>query len=93
MVAHRVEVSGEAPHTVPNVAFRVMGQGLVKSVEARTGEWVVWTEHVRKRTHTHTPSHTETRTVIVFELKQSHFEMDYPVASKTCPLVDTFLSK
>ncbi|XP_055742146.1 aquaporin-3-like isoform X1 [Salvelinus fontinalis] len=62
MVAHRVEVSGEDSHTVPNVEailedFRVMG--LVKSVEARTGEWVVWTEHVRKPTR----SHTETRTM------------------------------
>uniref|UniRef100_A0A673Z3N4 Nucleolar protein 6 n=1 Tax=Salmo trutta TaxID=8032 RepID=A0A673Z3N4_SALTR len=59
MLAHRVEVSGEESHTVPNVEailedFRVMGQGLVKSVVARTGEWVVWTVHVRKHTHART---------------------------------------
>ncbi|XP_042176280.1 nucleolar protein 6-like [Oncorhynchus tshawytscha] len=46
MVARRVEVSGEEAHTVPNVEailedFRVMGQGLVKSVEPRTDRWVV----------------------------------------------------
>ncbi|CDQ73060.1 unnamed protein product [Oncorhynchus mykiss] len=46
MVARRVEVSGEEAHTVPNVEailedFRVMGQGLVKSVEPRTEKWVV----------------------------------------------------
>uniref|UniRef100_A0A674DQ49 Nucleolar protein 6 n=1 Tax=Salmo trutta TaxID=8032 RepID=A0A674DQ49_SALTR len=46
MVARRVEVSGEEAHTVPNVEavledFRVMGQGLVKSVEPRMERWVV----------------------------------------------------
>lgn len=60
MVAHRVELSGEESHTAPNVEailedFRVMG--LVKSVVARTGEWVVWTGHVCKRTHACTQKH------------------------------------
>ncbi|KAK6306718.1 hypothetical protein J4Q44_G00236430 [Coregonus suidteri] len=46
MVARHVEVSGEEAHTVPNVEailedFRVMGQGLVKSVEPWTEKWVV----------------------------------------------------
>lgn len=46
MVARCVEVSGEEAHTVPNIEailedFRVMGKGLVKSVEARTERWVV----------------------------------------------------
>ncbi|XP_010903751.2 nucleolar protein 6 [Esox lucius] len=46
MVARRVEVTGEEAHTVPNVEailedFRIMGQGLVKSVDLRTERWVV----------------------------------------------------
>ncbi|KAM4616374.1 nucleolar protein 6 [Polymixia lowei] len=44
--ARHVEVTGEEAHTVPNVEailedFRVMGRGLVKSVEARTERWTV----------------------------------------------------
>ncbi|KAJ8285473.1 hypothetical protein GJAV_G00027190 [Gymnothorax javanicus] len=46
MSARRVEVTGEEAHTVPNVEaimedFRILGQGLVKDVEARTERWVV----------------------------------------------------
>uniref|UniRef100_A0A3Q1HD25 Nucleolar protein 6 n=1 Tax=Anabas testudineus TaxID=64144 RepID=A0A3Q1HD25_ANATE len=42
--ARRVEVRGEEVNTVPNVEailedFQVMGQGLVKSIEARTEKW------------------------------------------------------
>uniref|UniRef100_A0A665SXI0 Nucleolar protein 6 n=1 Tax=Echeneis naucrates TaxID=173247 RepID=A0A665SXI0_ECHNA len=42
--ARSVEVTGEEANTVPNVEailedFRIMGQGLVKSVEARTERW------------------------------------------------------
>ena len=44
--ARIVEVTGEEANTVPNVRailedFRVMGQGLVKSVEARTEKWAI----------------------------------------------------
>ncbi|XP_071382591.1 nucleolar protein 6 [Centroberyx affinis] len=44
MFARHVQVTGEEAHTVPNVEailedFRVMGKGLVKSVEARTEKW------------------------------------------------------
>ncbi|KAM6964841.1 nucleolar protein 6 [Aplochiton taeniatus] len=46
MAARRVEVTGEEAHTVPNVEailedFKVIGKGLVKSVEPRTDSWVV----------------------------------------------------
>lgn len=46
MVARRVDVTGEEAHTVPNIEailedLRVMGKGLVKSVEPRTESWVV----------------------------------------------------
>lgn len=42
--ARSVEVAGEEANTVPNVEailedFRVLGKGLVKSVEARTEKW------------------------------------------------------
>lgn len=45
MAARSVEVTGEEVKTVPNVEailedFRVMGKGLVKSVEARTEKWM-----------------------------------------------------
>lgn len=44
MSARSVEVTGEDVKTVPNVEailedFRVLGNGLVKSVEARTERW------------------------------------------------------
>lgn len=44
MSARRVEVTGEEANSIPNVEailedFRVMGKGLVKSVEARTEKW------------------------------------------------------
>uniref|UniRef100_A0A667YY51 Nucleolar protein 6 n=1 Tax=Myripristis murdjan TaxID=586833 RepID=A0A667YY51_9TELE len=44
MFARQVEVTGEEVHTVPNIEailedFRVMGKGLVKSVEPRTERW------------------------------------------------------
>ncbi|KAM3867565.1 nucleolar protein 6 [Diretmus argenteus] len=46
MFARHVEMTGEEAHTVPNVEailedFRVMGKGLVKSLEARTERWAV----------------------------------------------------
>ncbi|KAI1900401.1 hypothetical protein AGOR_G00049570 [Albula goreensis] len=46
MNARTVEVTGEEVRTVPNVEailedFRIMGEGLVKSIEARTERWVV----------------------------------------------------
>lgn len=42
--ARSVEVTGDEAKTVPNVEailedFRIMGKGLVKSVEARTEKW------------------------------------------------------
>uniref|UniRef100_A0A671YCJ4 Nucleolar protein 6 n=1 Tax=Sparus aurata TaxID=8175 RepID=A0A671YCJ4_SPAAU len=44
MTARSVEVTGEQVNAIPNVEailedFRIMGQGLVKSVEARTEKW------------------------------------------------------
>uniref|UniRef100_A0A3Q2T078 Nucleolar protein 6 n=1 Tax=Fundulus heteroclitus TaxID=8078 RepID=A0A3Q2T078_FUNHE len=44
MAARSVEVAGEEVKTIPNIEailedFRVMGKGLVKSVEARTEKW------------------------------------------------------
>ncbi|XP_068422667.1 nucleolar protein 6 [Clinocottus analis] len=44
MAARKVEVTGEEAHSIPNVEailedFRVMGKGLIKSVEARTEKW------------------------------------------------------
>lgn len=44
MSARSVEVTGDEAKTVPNVEailedFRIMGKGLVKSVEARTEKW------------------------------------------------------
>ncbi|XP_056274928.1 nucleolar protein 6-like [Pseudoliparis swirei] len=46
MSARRVEVTGEEANTIPNVEailedFRVLGKGLIKSVEARTEKWSV----------------------------------------------------
>ncbi|XP_062310472.1 nucleolar protein 6 [Osmerus eperlanus] len=46
IAARHVEVSGDEAHSVPNVEamledFRVMGKGLVKSVDARTEKWMV----------------------------------------------------
>ena len=44
MTARSVEVTGEQVNAIPNVEailedFRIMGEGLVKSVEARTEKW------------------------------------------------------
>ncbi|KAL0192857.1 hypothetical protein M9458_011153, partial [Cirrhinus mrigala] len=46
MNARRVEVNGDVVTTVPNVEailqdFRIIGEGLVKSLELRTEKWVV----------------------------------------------------
>lgn len=45
VAARSVKVTGEEVKTVPNVEailedFRVIGKGLVKSVEARTEKWI-----------------------------------------------------